>query len=493
MLLTELLSVLTDKKLIGGMKDQEITGVTYDPLRVRPGFVYIAINIYTQLDKIESPEGHEPERVQQAIANGAVAVVLQRDVAIPNAVLKVLVPNSRFALAMLANQFYGYPSRSMKLLGITGTNGKTTTTHIVESIFIQKYRIGLIGTLYYKIQGQINKSKDTTPEPPDLQEIFQRMVQQNLDYCVLEASSHGIDFHRLSGCQFETAAFTNLTQDHLDYHKTMENYLQTKLRLFQWLTAENHAVVNIDDPVGERFVRATQARVLTYGIDNKADLKAENIKLAIGGTQYTLNTPIGTIDINTKLVGRFNIYNALAAVGIAVSQGIDLLTIKTGLENKIRVSGRFELVDKGQDFSVVVDYAHTPDGMENVLRLAKDVQPRRIITVFGCGGDRDRDKRPQMGAIAEKYSDLVVVTADNPRTEDPMRIANDILAGMKNRNHEVVIDRQEAIEKAIAMARTGDLVMLLGKGHETTQTLKDRTIPFNDYEIAATTLENRRR
>jgi len=476
--LSILLNQVPDKQIVGDPHGVEIRGVVYDPLRVQPGFIYVAISIYTQLDKIEIPDGHVG--VAAAIDRGAVAVMLERDQPVPPHVVKVLVPDSRQALGQISARFYQFPSNSLDLIAVTGTNGKTTTTHIVESIFIQKYKIGLIGTLYYKMNGVIHKSKDTTPEPPDLQEILRKMADEKYDYCIMETSSHGIEFHRLTGCTFKTAVFTNLTQDHLDFHKTMESYLNAKLKLFRWLTPADHAVVNIDDPAGEKFLAATRARTLTYGLSERAQVRATHIRYRINGTDYTLVTPDGEIEIHTKLVGRFNVYNALAAVGVALSQGLDLQTIRSGLEARIWVSGRFELVEKGQPFAVVVDYAHTPDGVENVLSLAKSLNPNRVITVFGCGGDRDKEKRPIMGETAARYSDEIILTSDNPRTEEPLQIIEQIAAGCSGASLHRVPDRGEAIRTAIRMAQPGDIVMLLGKGHETTQTLRDRTIDFND-------------
>ncbi len=482
MRLKKLLAALEQKKIIGKDLDFEVQGVVYDPLRAQKDFIFVAINVYTQLDKIEIPDGHT--KVAEAVAAGARAVVVQQDVALPVGVIKIMVPDSRYALGVLANEFYGNPSKELKLIGVTGTNGKTTTTHIVESIFIQDFTIGLIGTLYYKMNGVIHQSKDTTPEPPDLQSIFRQMADQKYHYCVLETSSHGIDFHRLVGCDFDVAVFTNLTQDHLDYHKTMENYLQTKLRLFSWLKPDKFAVINADDPVAARFRQATQAKGVTYGIHKRADIMAKNIDLRLNRTSFQLLTPAGEIVIESRLVGMFNIYNTLAAVGVAHSQGISLAKIKSGLERPIRVAGRFELVDIGQPFSVVVDYAHTPDGLVNVLGLAKKLQPKSLIALFGCGGDRDREKRPIMGEIVSRYADYFIVTADNPRNEDPADIAKDILQGVNHTNYRIILDRRHAIEHAIEQAQAGDIVMLLGKGHETTQTLKDRTIHFNDYQVA---------
>ncbi|RME01890.1 MAG: UDP-N-acetylmuramoyl-L-alanyl-D-glutamate--2,6-diaminopimelate ligase, partial [Calditrichaeota bacterium] len=426
--------------------------------------------------------------VNDAIANGAVAVVLDRDLPVPDSVVKILVPDSRYALALLANKFYNYPSRDIRMIGITGTNGKTTTTHIIDSIFSQKFRTGLIGTLYYKINGVIHKSKDTTPEPPDLQAIFTKMKQERVDYCAMEVSSHGIEFFRVEGVNYDVAIFTNLTQDHLDFHKTIDSYRNAKMKLFSWIGEDGYAIINNDDPSAHYFRDATRARVLTYGIKQPADIMAKDIDIHIKGMAFTLTTPAGEVRVAPKLVGTFNIYNILASVGAAVSQGLDLATIKQGLEQPIHVAGRFELIDCGQPFSVVVDYAHTPDGIENVLKLARALNPNRIITVFGCGGDRDKEKRPLMGKVVSQFSDYFIITADNPRNEDPANIAGDIKTGLTHTNGEEITDRHEAIERAIDMAEEGDIVMILGKGHETTQTLKHETIPFNDVEVARSIL-----
>ncbi|MEE4310539.1 MAG: UDP-N-acetylmuramoyl-L-alanyl-D-glutamate--2,6-diaminopimelate ligase [candidate division KSB1 bacterium] len=482
MKLTELLAELPEKSIHGDAEDIDVSGIVYDPLRVKPGYLFVAINIYTQLNKIEIPDGHDV--VAEAVKNGAAAVVLQKDMALPDNVVKIVVPESRYALAKLAGLFYGHPSNDFTMIGITGTNGKTTTTHIIESIFEQKFRTGLIGTLYYKINGTIFKSKDTTPEPPDLQEIFTRMKQEHVNYCAMEVSSHGIDFFRVEGIKYHIAIFTNLTRDHLDFHKTIENYRATKMKLFNWLNPDDYAVINIDDPSSSYFIESSNSNILTYAIHKDADIMAKNIEMTIKGMTFTLVTPDGEIDVKPKLIGYFNVYNILAAAGSAVAEKIDLETIKKGLEQNIRVSGRFEIVDKGQPFSVIVDYAHTPDGIQNVLQLAKDLKPNRIITVFGCGGDRDKEKRPIMGKIVSDLSDHFIITADNPRTEDPKLISNDIKAGITHTNYDEIIDRRAAIEKAIKTAREGDIVMLLGKGHETTQTLKTETIHFNDVEVA---------
>lgn len=492
MKLEKLLSVVTEKKVTNNL-NPEIKGVVYDPLRVKPGFLYVAINIYTQLDKIELPDGHP--FVNDAIKAGASAVLLQRDMPVPNDVVKIVVPNSRLALALIASEFCGHPSQKFKLIGITGTNGKTTTAHIIESILVQNYRTGLIGTLYYKINGKIYKSKDTTPEPPDLQEIFTNMNEQKCDYCVMEVSSHGIDFNRVAGLKYVLGVWTNFTQDHLDWHKTMNNYRSTKLRWFASLEPDEIVIINVDDPSVKYFIDAARAKKITYGIKNSADVTARNIKLGGDGTVFTLITPVGEIDVQAKLRGKFNLYNMVCAAAAAHTQGISLEKIKSGLEGEIIVAGRFQSVNQGQDFTVIVDYAHTPDGLLKVLNAARSMNPERIITVFGCGGDRDPSKRPKMGAIVKELSDIAIITDDNPRTEDPEEIMDQIVTAFKDRvnnDYKVIHDRHEAIQHAIDIAKTNDLILIAGKGHENTQTLRDRTIHFNDYEVANEILEKRR-
>jgi len=482
--LSQLLNVISEKEIFGE-GDPEIKGVVYDPLRVEPGFLYVAINIYTQLDKIELPDGHP--FVNDAIKAGAVAVMVQKDMPVPPGIVKIVVPDSRLSLALVAGEFYGHPSRKFKLIGTTGTNGKTTTTHIIESILINSFRVGLIGTLYYKINGTIYKSKDTTPEPPDLQEIFTHMANEKCDYCAMEVSSHGVDFHRVAGLEYELGVWTNLSQDHLDWHKTMENYMNAKLRWFRTLDEDKTVGINIDDPSAKHFREAARAKIMTYGIKNPADVTAKNITFSGSGTRFTLVTPKGEIDVNAQLRGEFNLYNMLAAVTMVINTPITLEDIKKGLEQEIVVAGRFQPVDRGQDFAVIIDYAHTPDGLVKVHNAARAINPNRIITVFGCGGDRDRTKRPKMASIVEEKSDYFIITEDNPRTEDPNQIADDIVKGIQNPEsgkYEIIHDRREAIRHAINIAQTNDLILIAGKGHESSQTLKDKTIHFNDYEVA---------
>ena len=484
MKLSALLSVLPEKKVLGN-RDPEITGLVYDPLRATSGCLYVAINVYTQLDKIEIPDGHQV--LPEAIRAGAVAVVLEHDLPVPEGVVKILVPDSRYTLALLAAEFYGHPARSLQLIGVTGTNGKTTTTHVIESLLMTRDRAGLIGTLYYKINGRPCDSKDTTPEPPDLAAIFTQMVKEKCEFCTMEVSSHAVDFHRVVGVDYQAAVWTNLSQDHLDWHKTMENYRNAKLRWLASLDPQQHVAINIDDPSAHYFIEGVRAHKVLYGVKNNAEVTARDCRFSGEGTHFTLVTPRGEIGVNAKLRGEFNLYNMLAGVATVLHFPLTLDELKLGLEKNIAVAGRFQPVALGQAFSVIIDYAHTPRGLETVMRAARAMKPQRLITVFGCGGDRDRTKRPQMGAVVEANSDLFIITDDNPRTEDPDQIMGDIVAGLQTKHSgacQIVHNRREAIRRAMDLAQPGDLVLVAGKGHESSQILKEHTIHFNDYEVA---------
>ncbi len=483
MKLDQLLSTLTEKQ-VTGPTDREIRGVVYDPLRVERDFLYVAINIYTQIDKIELPDGHE--FVDKAIEAGATAVMLDHDMPVPEGVTKIVVPDSRLALALVAGEFHGHPSRAMTMVGLTGTNGKTTTAHMVEAILAERHRTGLIGTLYYKVAGEIKKSKDTTPEPPDLQEIFQDMVDNDCSHCVMEVSSHGVDFHRVDGVAYDVGGWTNLTQDHLDYHGSMEEYMECKLRWVRTLTSDKHMIVNVDDPAAKHFIEASRAKIITYGIENQADVTAKNVALSGAGTKFTLVAPQGEIAVSASFRGQFNLYNMLCGAAMCLALDVDLETIREGLEKPIIVFGRFHPIERGQDFAVIIDYAHTPDGLVKVLDAARATQPTRLVTVFGCGGDRDRTKRPTMARVVDEKSDRFIITDDNPRTEDSAQIVQDMLEGVTSSEdrYEIIHDRGSAIEHAINTAEPGDMIIIAGKGHETTQTLKDTTLEFNDVEVA---------
>ena len=488
MLLSELIAQLPGKPGAGLNGDREITGIEYDPLRIKPGNLFVPINIYTQLDKVELPDGHL--FIEQAVGRGAAAVIHDKNVTLPEGVPGIRVTNSREALSRLAAHFFGYPNRSLKLLGVTGTNGKTTTTHILEAIFSESHTFSLTGTLYYKINGVVHGSKDTTPEPTDLHQIFLEMKEAGSEYCAMEVSSHGIDMHRVDGLDFRVGIFTNLSPDHLDYHKTMTHYRDTKLRFFEMLAEqERWGIVNSDDPVGEMFARAAGKNVLTFGMGTEAAVRASNLQMNINQCRYDVETPWGNFPIDSRLIGSYNIYNTLGAIAAALTCGISIEEVRRGAEKAIRVPGRFEFLDAGQDFAVVVDFAHTPDSMENVLKLARSLTQERVITLFGCGGDRDPIKRPQMGRVAEHYSDLIIMTADNPRNESLDRIMGHIRQGLLGIVPTVEIaDRAEAVAHAIGEARPGDLVLLLGKGHETSQTIGNQSLPYNDRQCALSCL-----
>jgi UDP-N-acetylmuramyl-tripeptide synthetase len=406
------------------------------------------------------------------------------------------VSSSRSALAILSNKFFGYPSKKLKLIGITGTNGKTTTSYFCESIFKEAgYKTGVVGTLCTKIGEKVVKNFLTTPESYDLQEILSIMVKENIEYVIMEVSSHALSLERVKGCEFRVGIFTNLTQDHLDFHKNFEEYKNAKLKLFTEyanLSKEFKGVINVDDENGRFFTNKMEKKYFTYGIKNKADITGENLKFVPEGTEFFLKTPKNKIYLKLKLKGIFNLYNALAASGAAVAENIEIDIIKKGLEKLEYVPGRLEEI-KGENFSVFVDYAHTPDGLYNILLALREISKGKIILVFGCGGDRDRKKRPIMGEIAAKLSDYFIITSDNPRSEDPEKIIKEIEEGVKNVKgnfgYEIEIDRETAIRKALKIAKKNDTVIIAGKGHEDYQIFKDRIIHFDDREVVKKVLK----
>jgi UDP-N-acetylmuramoyl-L-alanyl-D-glutamate--2,6-diaminopimelate ligase len=423
----------------------------------------------------------------------------------------IIVENTRRALALIADVFYGHPSQRLKLIGITGTKGKTTTSYLVRSIIeTAGHRAGLIGTIDYRVGNKIYPAPNTTPESLDLQRLLGEMVDTGIDHCVMEVSSHALALGRTTGCVFETAVFTNLTQDHLDFHKDMPSYFQAKLLLFVGLAPLKSAVVNIDDHAALEIIRNTKATVYTTGMQEGADIRPDGpIGHSISGLTFTVVTPRGQVTVESPLMGTHNVYNLLSAVGVGLSLGFETGTIARGIANMKAVPGRMEKVDEGQPFSVVVDYAHTADSLVALLAAVREVTKGRIITLFGCGGDRDRTKRPKMGDAALQGSDIVIVTTDNPRTEDPLFIIGEIEAGMRGagmkvssdaaptavsgkRPYVVIPDRHEAITVAIGMARPDDTVVLAGKGHETYQIIGETKSHFDDREIAREELRKRR-
>ncbi len=462
-----------------------LTGVEYDSRRVQPGALFVAMHG-------ESTDGNR--YIQSAIEKGAAAVVT--DSADAFAALQqrqfpaALVQYGRRALAEMSAEFFSHPEKKLKLHGVTGTNGKTTTAFLLESILRSAHRsCVLVGTVEYHVGDEVLESPHTTPESRDLMELFARGVTVGASDAVMEMSSHALEQERVWGLHCDTAIFTNLTQDHLDYHGSMENYLAAKRRLFEGVGAAppRVAVLNADDTYSDRMAPVSEQQKMTYGIHG-GEYRAEEIVLAAGSTQFLLKTPQGDVEVQTQLTGRVNVYNALAAICAAVATGVPLPLAATGASALAHVPGRFQVVRGSQPFTVVVDYAHTPDALRNLTQLARELAGTtgRVITLFGCGGNRDRGKRPLMGQVAGEGSDLVVLTSDNPRNENPQDILQDAVPGViaSGTKYIVEADRRAAIGVAIAEARPGDMVLLAGKGHEKVQMVGDAALPFDDVAVA---------
>jgi UDP-N-acetylmuramoyl-L-alanyl-D-glutamate--2,6-diaminopimelate ligase len=438
----------------------------------------------------------------QAASAGAAAIVVESghspaELAADLRVPIIEVGDSRRAVGILADRFYAHPSGDLRMVGVTGTNGKTTTTYLCKAILESAgLRVGLIGTVAYQIGDEWMPANHTTPGALELQSLLRRMVDAGMDSVVMEVSSHALALDRTVGCDFETAVFTNLTQDHLDFHADMEDYFRAKLRLFIEMRSSGRAIVNLDDPYGERVTAVARAPVWTYAVERPADLCAKGVRGSLTGIEFTIHTPFGVTDITSRLVGRHNVYNILASIGVGLHLGLSLTMIKTGVARLANVPGRFERIDCGQPFTVVVDYAHTEDALFRLLSTAQEVKTGRVITVFGCGGDRDRGKRPKMGRVAAKYSDVALVTSDNPRTENPLSIIQEVEPGVKaglqeagKGRYAIHPDRRQAIEAAIREARPGDLVVIAGKGHENYQIIGQTKQPFDDRIVARETIE----
>ncbi|MFE7064366.1 UDP-N-acetylmuramoyl-L-alanyl-D-glutamate--2,6-diaminopimelate ligase [Sutcliffiella sp. NPDC057660] len=457
-----------------------IDSIEMDSRLARKGSLFFCIKGYTV-------DGHN--YAEEAIRNGAVAIISEKVLDVPVPV--IVVPDSKRAMAILADIFYGQPTHKLHLIGITGTNGKTTTTHIIESIF-QKHgqKTGMIGTINMKIGNRSFPVKNTTPDALTLHESFHQMVNNEVQTVVMEVSSHALHMGRVYGCDFDVAVFTNLTQDHLDYHKTMEEYQFAKSLLFSSLgNAYNlqkpkFAVLNADDDASGFFARSTAAQVITYGINNKSDIMASNIKISGKGTKFDLVYDNRVVPIHLQLVGQFSVYNVLAAIAASYVSDIPMETIIKVVEEMKGVPGRFEVIEEGQDYTVIVDYAHTPDSLENVLRTAKQLSEKNIICVVGCGGDRDRSKRPLMAKAAISHAQKVIFTLDNPRTEHPAQIFMDMEAGVEGQSYEIIEDRRMAISKAVNEASSGDVILIAGKGHETYQLIGDKVLEFDDRKVA---------
>lgn len=468
--------------------DTEITGIVYDSRRIEPGNIFIAY---------KGTKDHGKNYIAQAKEKGAIAVATEEKLVADLPL--ILVSDVRLAGARLAVNFYQDPSNDFFLIGVTGTNGKTTITYFLESIFASAgQKPGVIGTINYRLGKDVFSLGLTTPEAIDLQRIFSWMKTEGAKSVIMEVSSHALAQSRVSGCHFDLAIFTNLTPEHLDFHETMDNYFLAKTKLFTGMEngskrkSSKFAIINFDCPWGRKLAKMVKVPVVTYGIKEKSDFQASEIKLEEKGISFRLRTHKDELPVYLSFLGRHNILNALAAIAAASAAGIGLETIIKGLEEVKSIPGRLESINQGQPFNVTIDYAHTPDALENVLLTLCEICTGRIITVFGCGGDRDNAKRPLMGEVASRLSHFVLITTDNPRSEDPGNIARDIEKGIKSRgrdNYRIILDRREAIAEALSGAREGDLVLIAGKGHENYQIFVDRTVPFSDREVVIKLLE----
>ncbi len=501
--LNSLLSHLVVRGSIG-VEDKVIDSVHYDSRSVEPGGLFVAIHGLRD-------DGHT--YIDDAVENGAVAIVAEKAWSGPESITVVQVENARRALAALSCAFYGDPSRELFVIGITGTNGKTTTAYLVESILSAAgFNVGVIGTINYRFGGQSLANPVTTPESLDLMRILRQMADSGITHVVLEVSSHALDLDRVSFCQFDVGVFTNLSRDHLDYHGDMETYWRCKKKLcLECLGSGSKqeqvaAVINWDDTKGKELASEVSARCLRVGLSDECQIRAENVRVTIEETSATVRMPEAYFDFTSHLVGRHNVYNILAAAGVAAVMGLPVPVIKTGIKALQGVPGRVERVVNDVGLSVFVDYAHTPDALENVLTSLRGLTSGRLIAIFGCGGDRDREKRPMMGAAAGRLSDLAILTSDNPRTEAPEAIVSEIVAGtaaVRDHRYEpqdlvegfdtpgytVEPDRRLAIALGLGAARCGDTVIIAGKGHETYQIIGEKTLPFDDRVEAKKVLD----
>jgi len=483
--LEQLVRELTDP-IVTGSLDRRITSLSYDSRDAGPDSLFVAIRGHVV-------DGHG--FIEQAIDRGAVAIVSEEP-GLTQRVTHIQVPDSRDALARLAAAFYSNPSRQLRMIGITGTNGKTTTTYLIKHLLERAgQRTGLIGTVSYEIGERVLPASRTTPESLDLQSILAQCVDARCANVVIEVSSHALELDRVDGISFRVAVFTNLTQDHLDFHRGMKEYFEAKSRLFAGLRDSDGksrtAIINVDDAYGQQLIArfGRDVPIITFGMGARADFRASNFKIEPTGTSYQLDIKGKSFLVRLPLIGRFNIYNSLAALAAIQALGLDVRAAVLALARAPQVPGRLEAVPARRQFQVFVDYAHTDDALLNVIKTCRDLSPNRLILVFGCGGNRDKSKRPLMGAAADQNADYSIITSDNPRKEDPAEIIRDIEAGFRSKRFETVLDRREAITRAIQLAQPRDIVLIAGKGDEKYQELADRTIPFDDIEIATRALE----
>ena len=476
MLLEKILEGLEGIRCSKQIIDVEITNITYDSRKVIRGSLFVCVKGYKQ-------DGHE--YVDDAIRKGAIAILASKEMELPEEVILIEHDNPRKVLAEVSSNFYENPTKKMNLIGVTGTKGKTTTTFMIKSMLEQSgQKVGLIGTIANYIGDKIIPAERTTPESPELQQMFSEMLEQGVDSIVMEVSSHSLDLYRVHACEFDVGVFNNLSRDHLDFHINFENYFDAKSKLFD---ISKFGVVNIDDQYGRRLIEKSKCEIISFGIENEANVSAKDIKISPEGTSFKVidKNRNKEIEISVPIPGRFSAYNALAAITACLGYDISVENIINGLKS-LKVPGRAETVQTNGEFAVMVDYAHSPDSLENILQAVKAYVTGRVVVIFGCGGDRDRTKRPIMGEIAGKLADFTVITSDNPRTEDPNTIIVEIEEGIKKTQGEYIIisDRRKAIEYAIKNYRKHDVILIAGKGHETYQIFKDRTIHFDDREVA---------
>jgi UDP-N-acetylmuramoyl-L-alanyl-D-glutamate--2,6-diaminopimelate ligase len=476
----------TEVLACGGNLNIEVSDLAYDTREIKPHSLFVAIPGL----KID---GHK--FIFEAFQKKAVATIIENSKFRSEQYPWVQVPNSRKALADLSCAFYGQPSHFLNVIGVTGTNGKTTTTNLITAILEDAGHLtGLVGTIQNKIGKKILPVSHTTPEAPDLQRLLKLFLSNGAEYGVIEVSSHALELQRVRNTEFDIAVFTNLTQEHLDFHKDMENYLLAKGKLFSNIGYHAHkkrrkfAIFNADDPYSQYLAEMTRVPIITYGLKNNADVQAEEVQVTSAGVKFMLRYTDQKLPVKLKLTGLFNVYNSLAAISVGLVEGIPIEKIIATLENIVGIPGRFENVNGGHEYTVIVDYSHTPDSLENCLKTALEFAQGRIITVFGCGGDRDRTKRPLMGEVAGRYSDLCIVTSDNPRSEKPEAIIAEIIPGLeKGANGKPfwqIADRKEAIFRAVQEAKSEDIIIIAGKGHEDYQLIGSQVLPFDDREVA---------
>ena len=487
MQLKTLLGSIPVREIIGPA-DRAVESIAYDSRRVQRDGLFVAL-------RGEKSDGHD--FIDQAIEKGATVILAERADKNSRATC-VVVENTRTAMADLAARFYNFPARKLKLAGVTGTNGKTTTTFLIKHICEKAgMRCGLLGTVRYEIGERVLPAARTTPESLDLQELLAQIRDAGCRAAAMEVSSHALAQDRVRELEWDVAVFTNLTQDHLDYHGTMENYFEAKAKLFEQLARQERkkkpvAIINLDDRYGQKLIEkiAGKISVVTFGTGLKADFRASNYRMEFGGTSYQLDARGKSYLVRVPLIGRFNVANSVAALAAANALGISLRDAVLSLGKSPQVPGRLEMVPAKRQFQVFVDYAHTPDALLNVLKTLRELTPRRLVVVFGCGGNRDREKRPLMGQVADQNADYTIVTSDNPRKEDPDKIIAEIEKGFRGNHFEKMTDRAAAISRAIEMAQPRDIVLIAGKGHENYQEFADHTVPFEDIQVARRAIES---